>query len=901
METKKENNNQKNIRTIRKNTMTSSITGCLYLCIAFTFFYFILGNYSSPDKNVKNVTEQKILLDLIIASVTLIISAASIIGSIAFRLYYRRKIAIEYLGWGIFATSIWNIINSDFSGFLFSSISTARNIALFTIILGPIPLLLFMDEIQKKRYQKAYNTMSILLLLEFAVFTLLHLAKLRSLTEDIPYIMLFYFLAIVLMLATLIADIKNNHIREYPFIAAGMAGIWLIAFYKILGYVIPEIKKSSSILPIGAIILLLIAVIHTIHEYIDMEQKKKQALLASEAKGRFLANMSHEIRTPINAVLGMDAMILRECNEPQIKEYALDIQNAGQSLLALINDILDLSKIESGKLEILPGEYDLSSLIHDIMNMITMKAADKNLAINLSIDEKLPSRLWGDDIRIRQVLVNLMNNAVKYTEKGSVTLTVSGTIKENTAVLTFQVEDTGIGIKEEDLDKLFAEFERIEERRNRNVEGTGLGMSITTQLLELMESKLQVESTYGKGSRFYFTLEQKIMDAEPVGDLEKRIRSQAANYTYHVTFTAPDANVLVVDDNAVNRKVFRNLLKATKIKIDEAAGGLECLKMTAEKHYDIIFLDHMMPDLDGIETLHRLKEDTSSPCGSTPVIALTANAVSGAKEMYLSEGFSSFLSKPINPEKLEKMLVENLPEHIVVYEEAKEVPNETNSKETTSLSSNLEELPEIDGIDWNYALLYTKDKEMLMSTVEDFYHLMDTEAEQLEHFSEMLQNQEEEETLRQYRVKVHSMKSSAAMIGGLSLSGVARMLENAAREGKTDVINNVTLPFLEEWRSMKERLKPYIKEETPDTEPSAKEADYKMTKEYLHLLGTAMETMDIDTADEIIKQLKKVSYPEPVRPVMEQLSLAVNNLDAEQTMQQIQELETIFHQMEENP
>lgn len=284
--------------------------------------------------------------------------------------------------------------------------------------------------------------------------------------------------------------------------------------------------QSDAVLPAGLIVLLVLAAANTIHELINIEKKRQQALMASEAKGKFLANMSHEIRTPINAVLGMNAMILRECSDAAIREYALDIQNAGQSLLALVNDILDLSKIESGKLEILPEEYDLSSLLHDIMNMITMKAKDKGLTVELSVEESLPSRFWGDDIRLRQILVNIMNNAVKYTEKGSVELTVTGTeartggsVNHSNSdnrvlpddivyLLTFHVKDTGIGIRQEDLAKLFQEFQRIEEDWNRNIEGTGLGISITTQLLELMGSKLEAESVYGKGSAFYFTLEQ---------------------------------------------------------------------------------------------------------------------------------------------------------------------------------------------------------------------------------------------------------------------------------------------------------------------------------------------------------------------------------------------------------
>ena len=297
----------------------------------------------------------------------------------------------------------------------------------------------------------------------------------------------------------------------------------------------------------------------------NAEEARREALEANAAKGKFLAHMSHEIRTPINAVLGMDTMILRESRENQIREYAMDIQNAGQNLLSLINDILDFSKIESGKLEIISVEYDFSSLIHDISNMIRAKAEEKRLDLQLYIDEKLPSRLFGDDVRIRQVLINLLNNSVKYTPEGSVALHVTGKTEGKKVILTFSVEDTGIGIKEEDMKKLFSEFQRIEEKRNRNIEGTGLGLSITTQLLLMMGSRLNVESVYGKGSKFYFTIEQQVIDSTPVGNLEERIRKQSTEYSYAAAFTAAEANLLVVDDNATNLKVFVNLLKCTKV------------------------------------------------------------------------------------------------------------------------------------------------------------------------------------------------------------------------------------------------------------------------------------------------------------------------------------------------
>lgn len=865
-------------KTLTLETQTDSS----YSGIFYTVYY---GN----PLGVWNYFFKQYGTELVVAFVTLVLSVIAIIGSAALRLFYHRRIALEHLGWGILIAAVWLITNSVFRQLIFPNLSVINDITFFMIMLLSIPYLLYMDEIQRGRYRKAYQALEGIVLINFVVCSGLHITNQCDFTDTISYVAVFCVLSILLMVITILLDLRKGCIQEYPFVAVGMLGVCIAAFIQIIIYFNRTSLFNGVILAVGLIFLLLFATISTIHEIMHMEREKQQALLASESKGRFLANMSHEIRTPINAVLGMDAMILRESTDTQIKGYALDIQNAGQTLLSLINDILDLSKIESGKFEILPEEYDLSSLIHDIMNMITMKAQDKELAVNLSIDESLPSRLWGDDVRLRQILVNLMNNAVKYTEEGTVTLSVTGIQEKDHIDLTFQVEDTGIGIRQEDIPKLFAEFERIEEQRNRRIEGTGLGMSITMQLLEMMGSQLQVESIYGKGSKFYFTLKQKIMEAEPIGNLEERIRSQATEYSYEVMFTAPDADVLVVDDNAVNRKVFVNLLKATKIKVDEASGGLECLEKVTEKHYDMIFLDHMMPDLDGIGTLHRMKEWRDYPCAATPVVALTANAIAGAKEMYLAEGFHSFLSKPINPEKLEKMLMENLPKGKIVCEKIQGNPSETYQDNDTDRT----QLPALDGIDWDYALLHTKDLEILKETVHHFYDMIDMEAAQLEQFYEMIAKAEEGqclEALRQFRIKVHSMKSSAAMIGAVSLSGVAKMLEYAARDCKADVIEKMAPAFLEEWRNMKEILKPCVERRGEDGGEKIK-ADYEMTREYLRLLRDAMEDMDVDTADEIMEQIKRFQYPDSVMPVMEKLGLAVENLDVGQVANLTRELE----------
>ncbi len=397
----------------------------------------------------------------------------------------------------------------------------------------------------------------------------------------------------------------------------------------------------------------------------DLNEAKHAADEANQAKSDFLANMSHEIRTPINAVLGMNEMILREAEDDNILSYSNNIKSAGKTLLGLINDILDFSRIEAGKVEIVPVEYDLSMVIYSLVNMIKTRVDDKGLELKLDFDKKLPGRLFGDEMRIKQVITNILTNAVKYTKKGSVTFSIGyETIPEEPdhIMLNVSVKDTGIGIKPEDLPRLFSEFDRLEEKRNRSIEGTGLGMSITSSYLKLMGSALNVESTYGEGSRFYFSLKQKVLSWDEIGDYKVSFSRQSGGSSkYKEKFTAPGATVLLIDDNIINHTVFKGLIKKTLVKVDTAKSGDEGLKLASENKYDILFIDHMMPGKDGIETLRELRKDTDGPNIATPAVCLTANAISGAREEYIKAGFDEYLTKPIDPPVLENLLYEYIP------------------------------------------------------------------------------------------------------------------------------------------------------------------------------------------------------------------------------------------------
>lgn len=377
----------------------------------------------------------------------------------------------------------------------------------------------------------------------------------------------------------------------------------------------------------------------------------------SKKKSEFLSRVSHEIRTPVNSIYGLTEMILRECDSQEITNYAAEIQSSSELLIGIINDVLDFSRIEAGKMTIIDGEYETKEIFHDVVHMITPKAEEKGLTLQYKVDSDIPKLLIGDRMRLQQIMINLLTNAVKYTSQGTVTLSASAKREDGDVWLSVSVEDTGMGIKEEDLPKLMNAFERLDEVKNHSIQGTGLGLSIVHLLLDMMGSGLQVSSEYGKGSVFSFSLRQSIADATPMGDFLGE--SERGKKAYKAAFVQPDVKVLLVDDNRLNRLVFVNLLKQTKVQIVDVESGAECLEQVTKEHFDMIFLDHMMPEMDGVETFKRMK-DMEHKCKDTPVIMLTANAIEGAKEEYLSIGFDDFLTKPIIPEKLEEMMAVHL-------------------------------------------------------------------------------------------------------------------------------------------------------------------------------------------------------------------------------------------------
>ncbi|MBU5429453.1 response regulator [Kineothrix sp. MSJ-39] len=596
-----------------------------------------------------------------------------------------------------------------------------------------------------------------------------------------------------------------------------------------------------------------------IHLIEQLKEEKKLAEGANHAKSAFLANMSHEIRTPIHAVIGMSEMILRESREKEILSYAGDIYAAANSLLGIVNDILDFSKIESGHMEIEPVTYQLSSLLHDIYMLIGDRARQKGLSIQIKVNESIPSVLYGDDVRLKQILVNLMTNAVKYTEQGTVTLNVDGGIKGNTCALDFQVKDTGIGIKEEDINKLFEAFTRIEEKRNRTIEGTGLGINITQQLLLLMGSTLRVESVYGKGSCFFFTVEQKIVSGEAIGNLEERLKNDKGQKTHHAGFRAPNVCVLVTDDIDLNRRVFKGLLKQTGIQVVEAESGRECIRKAKEEVYDLIFMDNMMPDMDGIEAMHRLRLDENGKNRKTPVIMLTANAIAGAREEYEREGFDGYLSKPIDPQKLKKEICRFISSNRI--EEVGEKEENTCFDRLTDLSC----------FQWDYAKLYNPEEEQLLELLNGLRQtLPDFKCE----WRVILEKKDTEIDLDELRIAVHSLKGLTAAAGALTISSLSKVIETAARDGNIDRIK-MLLPVLLEEIERGENDLAMLFQETKQI----KSEDMQQLQIMVQMILDAMCRFDYDEADRIEKKLEQYQYVKPVQDLVLQLQESVRDLN----------------------
>ena len=606
-------------------------------------------------------------------------------------------------------------------------------------------------------------------------------------------------------------------------------------------------------------------------QYEQIRIAKEEADRANSAKSRFLANMSHEIRTPINTIMGMDEMIMRQDADGVPKEYyqsimsyASDIKRASDSLLGLINDVLDLSKIESGKVHLVEQEYDFEELLWAIIPMIRVRSNLKNLDFKIDVDEKLPKKLYGDDGKIKQVVLNLLTNAVKYTKEGGFTLKVERVFgNSDSCRLRFSVTDTGIGVKKEDIDKLFSAFERVDESRNRSIQGTGLGLHISKQFAEIMKGSIRCESEYGKGSTFIFEVEQKVVDSDAIGAFtEDSGEIKVGPYVPEVY--APEGKVLVVDDDAMNRQVISGLLGRTGLQLTTATNGKECLEKLKENSFHLVLLDHMMPVMDGMETIKELRKDYPD----LPVLMLTANAANSGNEFYTSHGFNGYLPKPINGADLERAIKKYMPPELLMEEipDSVKVDNESKLNDLGDLAW----LKDIEGISVDEGISNCGSRESFASALTLF-------ANTVSENSDVIEKAYEEKDIKGYTIKVHALKSAARLIGAMELSEQAKKLEAAGNSKDMDYINEKTRLLLEKYRGYKEKLKDLL--EKVDDDSGKEPIPENELKEAYDALNEFTEQMEYDGAIMVVEQVKKYKLPEKDKKIFDNIEHALKQFD----------------------
>lgn len=752
--------------------------------------------------------------------------------------------------------------------------------------------------------------------------------------------------------------------------------------YLMLAKKAPQISEGDLQKAVNFIDSVTASISDMAYKQYQLEQAKVEVEYAAKLKADFLANMSHEIRTPMNGVIGMAELALREDLPAQARDYINQIKVSGKSLLTIINDILDFSKIESGKMDLIIDEYEPLSIVNDVANVVLTRIGEKPIELMVDVDGSLPAKLLGDSVRIKQVLLNLVNNAVKFTNAGRVEIVLSHTrVSEDEIDLKVSILDTGVGIKEEDIKKLFQSFQQVDSKRNRAVEGTGLGLAICKQLVTLMNGEISVESVYGEGSTFSFYIPQKIVKDTPsitvedaqklhiIGvsantylqrqlkrDIERMggsyaveiapeditaekldgidylfvdgafedtaiervaelypdtnivvmvdFRSQAeysqrnvtvmkkpvyalnlANLFNHVentapegsedasfVFIAPEAQILIVDDNAVNLTVAAGILKPLQMQIDTAFSGQDAIDKISIKKYDLIFMDHMMPEMDGVETT-RLIRRFHPEYNDVPIIALTANVIAGTKDMFIQEGMNDYVAKPIEIKSIVTKLHRWLPDEKQI--------------QVSSLNSEEENTGEveinIEGLDTKYALNLLGSENLYWSVLKDYYKVIDQKIE-------LIQKLYDAGDWGNYTIEVHALKSASKQIGAMELSEMAFEMEKAGNARDTELIREKTAPMLELYRSYKSLLQPYCVTEEQSVEK--RPLDMAVFSDLLAELSDAVDNLDMDEMDRIMQEITAFEFDEARASVVSELKEAAENIDVDACAELIQKLRT---------
>lgn len=621
----------------------------------------------------------------------------------------------------------------------------------------------------------------------------------------------------------------------------------------------------------------------------QMKKLMEQANAANQAKSAFVSNISHEIRTPMNSIVGITEVMLRSPHSDKEQEYLLNIQSSGKALLTIINDILDYSKMESGKMQLVPEPYDTLSLFHDLKLTLENQIKDPQVAFYFELDPALPCVLNGDGGRIRQIVTNLVNNSMKYTKAGYVRFSVKvKSMKKNRISLLFAVEDTGIGIKKEDQALLFDSFQRVDLKKNRQIEGTGLGLTISQNFVNMMGGSIKVESEYGKGSRFSFLIDQDIVDHTPISEVDyDNRRSNVIEKEAESLFTAPDASILLVDDNDLNLQVAKDLLAPLQLQIDTAENGKQALGMVQKKHYDLVLMDHMMPVMDGIEATQAIRALSDDAYRTLPIIALTANAMIDARNAFFDAGMNDFTAKPIDFKAICTKLKRWLPKekvHTLSKEESVSLLSSTPAEDKNILPKPAANAA---GFDPELGLKNCGTEKILMRSIDTFYQTIDRGADRIEQFYQ-------EARWNDYAIEVHALKSTALLIGARSLFDAAKELEEAAANGKEAVISEKTMPLLTMYRDLKPVLKPYINEVSEKTKVSS-----EAYKALLLQINTCMEQFDLDGVDSAMEKLEACHPPDILKESAQKLGALVADVAMEDVIKLTNEMIALLNEQGE--
>ena len=735
-----------------------------------------------------------------LASIVLIFSLVVIIVSGILKVVYKMNIDMMYGALGIFILSLWILTDS----YLFSTLFDIQYVNglmnyLFSLMI-PFAPGIYLNSVQRGRYKNLLSVGMLISVLNAIVWPGLHFTGILPFYDFSVRTIVNITLALMALAVAglLIFDVVKGNAAEYRYTCIGFLGFLICGFLELVTILL-ECYDGSLLMVTGLAVLLVFVVIQQVDGLRRVSQEKQHAIDISEAKTRFLASMSHEIRTPINAILGMNEMILRDNEDKVIDEYSRSIRSSGKMLLMLVNDVLDFSKIEAGKLEIVETQFFMSEMLRDVIAMVGERANEKGLTLTTEIIGEVPDELMSDEFRIRQILVNYLNNAVKYTEKGTVTLKVGGRYTDDGYELELLVKDTGKGIRSEEQGKLFDAFSRADVKVNVNIEGTGLGLAIVKSIVDSMGGILGVDSVYGEGSEFWVKLPVKYVNKEPIKNdfMEKTTEHEKTQNI--CDFTAPDAKILAVDDNQSNLTIVKLFLKHTGIKLDLCNNGAHAIELCKEKKYDLILLDHMMPQPDGIETLHIIKEDADSLNRDTKAVVLTANAVAGSRQMYINEGFEDYLTKPLDAKVLEQTVKSLLPTDKVKEASPEKVSSEgSGNKEISDLERRI---TSVEGADYESALLHcAQDEEFLEEIVADIVKECDPRIERM-------RKSLSENDINSYARESHSIKSSMSTIGIKLFSERARKHEFAAKEGNREFISEDSEAFMNEYISICEKLK----------------------------------------------------------------------------------------------